>query len=254
MGSRNESIVSEDLIPIRLELNVDGHTVTETFTWNRSEQSVTPSDFAAMLAADLSLPAQAVAGIASSLVSQIEAFSTDKYLLDPTALSSLPNQADLQTLVPEARHVLRINVRVGRVVLRDQFEWDIVNPENSPEAFAFSLCADVGLGSEFVPAIAHAIREQLAEFLSRGDPGSSIAAGRRRLLEPVLDPRNALRKVGASRAWEPTIECLNMSQQHILERKERREARIALRNRLQANGIEKPPNRKYRRRSLPEGS
>ena len=43
----------------------------------------------------------------------------------------------------------------------DQFEWDISNPENTPEEFALSLCKDLGLGGEFVTAIAYSIRGQV---------------------------------------------------------------------------------------------
>lgn len=39
---------------------------------------------------------------------------------------------------------------MGRIVYRDQFEWDINNAENSPEQFAECLCADMGLGPEFL--------------------------------------------------------------------------------------------------------
>lgn len=49
-------------------------------------------------------------------------------------------------------------------MLRDQFEWDIANPANSPEDFAETLVADLGLTSEFLVPISHAIREQIQEF------------------------------------------------------------------------------------------
>lgn len=51
--------------------------------------------------------------------------------------------------------VVQLNVRIGNIVVRDQFEWDINNPNNSPEDFSESLCADLGLGSEFMLPIAH---------------------------------------------------------------------------------------------------
>lgn len=35
------------------------------------------------------------------------------------------------------------------------------NPHNNPEQFAMSLCSDLGLGGEFVTAIAYSIRGQL---------------------------------------------------------------------------------------------
>ena len=58
---------------------------------------------------------------------------------------------------------IQLNVRIGNIVLRDQFEWDINNPHNSPEDFAESLCCDLGLAAEFMLPIAHQIREQINE-------------------------------------------------------------------------------------------
>ncbi len=46
--------------------------------------------------------------------------------------------------------------------LMDQFEWDLSNSQNSPEEFAAKLCADLGLGGEFVTTIAYSIRGQLS--------------------------------------------------------------------------------------------
>ena len=56
----------------------------------------------------------------------------------------------------------QLNIHVGNISLVDQFEWDISNPRNSPEEFARLLCADLGLGGEFVTAIAYSIRGQLS--------------------------------------------------------------------------------------------
>ncbi len=44
----------------------------------------------------------------------------------------------------------------------DQIEWDLSEKDNSPESFAVQLCAELGLGGEFVTAIAYSIRGQLS--------------------------------------------------------------------------------------------
>ena len=36
----------------------------------------------------------------------------------------------------EQIRIININVRIGRVIFKDKFEWDINNPDNSPEDFA----------------------------------------------------------------------------------------------------------------------
>ena len=56
----------------------------------------------------------------------------------------------------------QLNIHVGNISLVDQFEWDLSNPLNSPEQFARQLCADLGLGGEFVSTIAYSIRGQLS--------------------------------------------------------------------------------------------
>jgi hypothetical protein len=44
----------------------------------------------------------------------------------------------------------------------DQVEWDMSEKDNNPEHFAMRLCAELGLGGEFVTAIAYSIRGQLS--------------------------------------------------------------------------------------------
>ena len=51
---------------------------------------------------------------------------------------------------------------VGNILLEDQIEWDMSETENTPERFAQSYCKELGLGGEFVPTIAYAVRGQLA--------------------------------------------------------------------------------------------
>ena len=56
---------------------------------------------------------------------------------------------------------IEIDARVSNICLKDKFEWDISNSENSPEDFAMTLCNELGLGSEFQTQIALQIREQV---------------------------------------------------------------------------------------------
>lgn len=56
---------------------------------------------------------------------------------------------------------MKLNIHVGNTSLVDQVEWDMSEKKNSPEQFAMKLCAELGLGGEFVTAIAYSIRGQL---------------------------------------------------------------------------------------------
>jgi hypothetical protein len=208
----------DELIPIRIDLNVRGAPVTEYLTWDVTETALSPTDFATQLVSDLQLPQQAISAIASSITDQIE------------AKISLGQAKGLRAQAEESRQILRLNIRVGRVVLRDQFEWDIADSTNCPEAFAESLCADLGLGREFVPAVACHVREQLLELAEAEQPHARCRA---------LDSQSVIRPLDVASAWQPMVERLNVTQQENLELKERREARLARRNRSRAPGPDK---------------
>ncbi len=44
----------------------------------------------------------------------------------------------------------------------DHIEWDLLSPL-TPEAFATTLCAELGLAGEAVPLVAHAVHEELVK-------------------------------------------------------------------------------------------
>ncbi|CAL1276819.1 unnamed protein product [Larinioides sclopetarius] len=138
---------TEVLVPVRLDMEIEGHKLRDTFTWNKNESLITPEQFAEALCDDLDLPPLSfVPAIAQSIRQQIDAFPTDN-LLD--------EQAD-------QRVILKLNIHVGNISLVDQFEWDMSEKENSPEVFANKLCSELGLGGEFCTAIAYSIRGQLS--------------------------------------------------------------------------------------------
>lgn len=64
----------------------------------------------------------------------------------------------------ELLRVIDINIRINDMNFRDKFQWDINDPNNSPEEFAWNLCAEMGLNGQFAVRIAHDIREQIQYF------------------------------------------------------------------------------------------
>jgi SWI/SNF-related matrix-associated actin-dependent regulator of chromatin subfamily B protein 1 len=64
----------------------------------------------------------------------------------------------------EILKTIKGDILIGNIEYKDQFEWDINNPENDPEEFARNVCIDLGLGNEFVVRITHSIREQILEY------------------------------------------------------------------------------------------
>lgn len=208
--------LSDPLVPIRLNLVVDGKHVQESFTWNSLESSMTPDSFAGILATDLGLPDASRAEIATSIREQVAEF------VPPT-----PRRPG----AGESRQVVRLDMRLGRVLIRDQFEWDLAGPGNCPESFAAQLCTELGLGERFVPSVAHAVREQLNHIAEFED---------KRPVRPVIDERRAVRGVEEVAEWEPVVQCLSAEEQARLERKEKREARLQRRNRGKADRFGKP--------------
>ncbi|TRY88555.1 hypothetical protein DNTS_034537 [Danionella cerebrum] len=138
---------AEVLVPIRLDMEIDGQKLRDAFTWNMNEKLMTPEMFSEILCDDLDLnPLTFVPAIASAIRQQIESYPTDSIL-------------DEQT---DQRVIIKLNIHVGNISLVDQFEWDMSEKENSPESFALKLCSELGLGGEFVTTIAYSIRGQLS--------------------------------------------------------------------------------------------
>lgn len=93
-----------------------------------------------MLCDDLDLnPLTFVPAIAQAIRQQIEAFPPENVLLEQS----------------DQRVIIKLNIHVGNTSLVDQIEWDMSEKDNSPEQFALKLCAELGLGGEFVTAIAY---------------------------------------------------------------------------------------------------
>ncbi|KAJ9588301.1 hypothetical protein L9F63_018325 [Diploptera punctata] len=137
----------ELLVPIRLDMEIEGQKLRDTFTWNKNESLITPEQFAEVLCDDLDLnPLTFVPAIAQAIRQQIDGFPTD-------------------TIIEEScdqRVIIKLNIHVGNTSLVDQVEWDMSEKDNNPEQFAMKLCAELGLGGEFVTAIAYSIRGQLS--------------------------------------------------------------------------------------------
>uniref|UniRef100_A0A672R6G0 SWI/SNF Subunit INI1 DNA binding domain-containing protein n=1 Tax=Sinocyclocheilus grahami TaxID=75366 RepID=A0A672R6G0_SINGR len=173
----------EILVPIRLDMEIDGQKLRDAFTWNMNEKLMTPEMFAEILCDDLDLsPLTFVPAIASAIRQQIESYSTD---------SILDEQMD-------QRVIIKLNIHVGNISLVDQFEWDMSEKENSPETFALKLCSELGLGGEFVTTIAYSIRGQLS-WHQRTYAFSE---------NPLPTVEIAIRNTGDADQWCPLLETL----------------------------------------------
>uniref|UniRef100_A0A7E4VAI5 SWI/SNF-related matrix-associated actin-dependent regulator of chromatin subfamily B member 1 n=1 Tax=Panagrellus redivivus TaxID=6233 RepID=A0A7E4VAI5_PANRE len=137
----------EELVPIRLDMDIDGHRLRDTFCYNKNETIITPEMVAEIICEDLDLPPASFQGpIAASIQQQIDAHR------DIIPLEGTTDQ----------RAIMKLNIHVGNESLTDTFEWDISNKDYTPEEFARKLCTDLSIGGEFEGAIAYSIRGQIA--------------------------------------------------------------------------------------------
>lgn len=135
------------LVPIRVDIELEGQKLRDTFTWNKNEMLISPEIFAEILCDDLDLnPVAFIPAISQSIRQQLDSHPSDNIIEDNT----------------DQRVTIKLNIHVGNVSLVDQFEWDMSEPQNSPEEFAKKLAGELGLGGEFVTSIAYSIRGQLA--------------------------------------------------------------------------------------------
>ncbi|XP_021294347.1 chromatin structure-remodeling complex protein BSH isoform X2 [Herrania umbratica] len=139
---------AENLVPIRLDIEVDGQRYKDAFTWNPNDPDSEVVMFARRTVKDLKLAPGFIPQIVQSI--QLADFRSyegqDMYAGDK--------------IVP-----IKLDLRVNHTVIRDQFLWDLNNFESDPEEFSRTLCKDLGIEDpEVGPAIAYAIREQLYEI------------------------------------------------------------------------------------------
>eukprot|EP00834_Sanchytrium_tribonematis_P003312 NODE_124_length_17341_cov_0.560028.p4 type:complete len:527 gc:universal NODE_124_length_17341_cov_0.560028:13270-14850(+) len=150
----------QSLAPIRLNIDMDGLAIADTFTWDVSNNSntfsfnVTPEIFAYILAEDFKYPLHK--DFIDKIIEQISNGLEDYMICPYTGVSSYFSKdeddinEDEKVKSNDLRIVIKINVTIGFVRLDDEFEWDIFNLDNSPEEFAEVLCSELHLGGEFM--------------------------------------------------------------------------------------------------------
>ncbi|KAI9175825.1 SWI/SNF chromatin-remodeling complex subunit [Blastocladiella emersonii ATCC 22665] len=183
----------EELVAIRIDVEVENVKVRDTITWNAFESVISPDAFAAAMVEDLKLvPAHTFrAQIAKTITDQVAEYRAWRATAAagvPLAASAAAATESAGSVVPAAaagvgagssgaiettasggwtaanmedlRFVVKLHITVRQSALVDEFEWDLVSPRNSPERFATKYCQELGLDGEYCTAIAHGIREQ----------------------------------------------------------------------------------------------
>ncbi|KAK9289273.1 hypothetical protein L1049_017749 [Liquidambar formosana] len=221
---------ADNLVPIRLDIEIDGLRFRDAFTWNPTDPDSEVVVFAKRTVKDLKLPPAFITQIAQSIQSQL------------TEFRSFEGQ-DMYTgekIVP-----IKLDLRVNHTLIRDQFLWDLNNFESDPEEFARIFCRDLGIEDpEVGPAIAVAIREQLYEIAiqsvasaretrvskkgRRGAehvPASKAGTTAMDLMKLFSNKSSVIRKRRELDVYEPIVDLLSNEEVDALEAREERNAR-----------------------------
>jgi SWI/SNF-related matrix-associated actin-dependent regulator of chromatin subfamily B protein 1 len=135
----------------------------------------------------------------------------------------------------EILKTIKVDILIGNIEYKDQFEWDINNPENDPEEFARNVCIDLGLGNEFVVRITHSIREQILEYQkAANNERNNYFYGGNYYRQPnkknVVDTNNYIREIFTENSeWDPEVKHINEEEIKKFEKKEERKNRYAQR-------------------------
>nr|GEW28976.1 chromatin structure-remodeling complex protein BSH [Tanacetum cinerariifolium] len=187
---------AENLVPIRLDIDVEGQKYRDTFTWNPTDPESDVTMFAKRTVRDLKLPPTFVAPIYQSIQSQLNEFK------------SLEGQ-DMHTgekIVP-----IKLDLRVNHTLIKDQFLWPAI-------AFAIreQLCeiAIQGVASARETKI-HKKGRRGAEPLSKSSVGASETT-----LKLFGTRSSGVRKRREWDLYEPVVDILSKEEVEALEARE----------------------------------
>ncbi|WCJ32002.1 SWI/SNF-related matrix-associated actin-dependent regulator of chromatin subfamily B member 1 [Euphorbia peplus] len=221
---------AENLVPIRLDLEIDGQRLKDTFTWNPSDPDSEIVVFSKRTAKDLKLPPAFVMQIAQSIQTQLTEFRSYEGQDMFTGEKILP---------------IKLDLRVNHTLIKDQFLWDLNNFDSDPEDFAKTFCKDMGIEDpEVGPAVSFAIREQLYEIAiqsvataresrlskkgrrSSEYPTASKSAGAALdLMKLFSNKYSVVRKRKEWDLYEPIVDLLSNEEVDALEAREERNLR-----------------------------
>jgi len=246
----------EELVPIRLDIELDKLRLRDTFTWNLHEKLISQDQYIEYLLEDLKIPPEATHEVARQVKAEMHDQIHNFYphiIVEDGPLESQRPYAEHKD--DEMRILIKLNITIGRITLVDQFEWDINNPHNSPEEFARQMAWENALSGEFTTAIAHTIREQSQLYTKSLYLTNHCFDGR-----PVEDPDvrdsflpapifSAFRPHQAQKEWSPFMFEMSEAELERTETSMMREHR-AQKRQLNRRGGPALPDLKERQRTV----
>ena len=208
----------DNLIPININVELEGIKYKDSLLWNLNEPYLTLESLSHILATDNNLPIAFEKEILNQMKRQISFYKK---------FNKIEGEEILKTI--------KVDILIGNIEYKDQFEWDISNPENDPEEFARNVCIDLGLGTEFIVPITHSIREQILEYQkSASSERNNYFYGGNYYRQPnkknIVDSNNYIREIFTDTSeWDPEVKHINEEEIKKFEKKEERKNRYAQR-------------------------
>ncbi|KAI0159796.1 hypothetical protein GGR57DRAFT_458695 [Xylariaceae sp. FL1272] len=155
-------------------------------------------------------------------------------LQEQVTASASPIPADSDDYNPDDtyRCIVTLNVNLSSEVYTDKFEWSLLHPPGTAEAFAKVTCSDLGLAGEWVPALTHAIYEAVLRLKKEACESGGLVAGWGAMGAEL--PNDAAHGADAgwrydpeqlADAWEPKIEMLSKEEMEKREGDRERQVR-----------------------------
>nr|POE77875.1 swi/snf chromatin-remodeling complex subunit snf5 [Quercus suber] len=254
--NQQQSEQHEELVPVRLDIELDRLRLRDTFTWNLHERLISQDTFADYLLEDLRIPHDVYPEVSRQVKAEMQDQILNYYphiIVEDGPLE--PDRPYSDHKDDEMRIQIKLNITIGRISLVDQFEWDINNPLNSPEEFARQMAWENALSGEFTTAIAHSIREQSQLFTKSLYLTNHCFDGR-----PIEDPElkdgflpapihSAFRAPHTQKDWIPYMYEMSEAEQGQQETSMMREHR-AQKRQLNRRGGPALPDLKDRQRTV----
>ncbi|CAM9337746.1 unnamed protein product [Ascophyllum nodosum] len=170
-------IKREALVPISIDIDVDGVRLIDSFTWDLHQGQLSPEQFSKRMIEELGLSRGFILPVAQSISRQLLDFR-----------SAMPSWRSDGTVAAaeENLQLIDIDIRFRSIIYRDRMQWDVNCLNNSPEVFARCTVADLGLPQEMEAPIAYSVHQQLCKHRMTGSRSSTEDS--RQISEDRLGP------------------------------------------------------------------
>lgn len=129
------------------------------------------------------------------------------------------------------RCIINLNLNLASTLYTDKFEWSLLHPPGTAEAFAKTTCMDLGLTGEWIPAMTHAIYEAVLRLKKEACEAGGVVAGWGGLQDLPNDAAHGT-EAGwrydpdhLADDWEPKVEILSKEEMEKREGDRERQVR-----------------------------